>query len=78
MRPPQSAQVTLAAGAPAYLHAGGLAGRIVAGAGPWRVSGEWWTEEAFVQDEWDVELGDGTLCRLARDGRGWRLEAIYD
>jgi len=78
MRPPQSAQVTLAAGAPAYLHAGGLAGHIVAGAGPWRVSGEWWTEEAFVQDEWDVELGDGTLCRLARDGRGWRLEAIYD
>jgi protein ImuB len=78
MRPPRPARVTLAAGAPAHLHAGGLAGRVVAGAGPWRVSGEWWTEEAFVQDEWDVELGDGTLCRLARDGRGWRLEAIYD
>jgi protein ImuB len=78
VRPPRPVQVTLAAGAPAHLHANGLAGRIVAGAGPWRVSGEWWTEEAFVQDEWDVELGDGTLCRLARDGRGWRLEAIYD
>jgi protein ImuB len=78
LRPPRSADVVLHAGAPAYLRAAGLAGRIVAGAGPWRVSGEWWTEAPFVQDEWDVELDDGTLCRLARDGRGWRLEAIYD
>jgi len=78
MRPPRPAQVTLAAGVPTHLRATGLASRIVTGAGPWRVSGEWWTNDAFVQDEWDVELGDGTLCRLARDGRGWRLEAIYD
>jgi protein ImuB len=78
MRPSRSADVALHAGAPAHLRAAGLAGRIIAGAGPWRVSGEWWTEAPFVQDEWDVELDDGTLCRLARDGRGWRLEAIYD
>ena len=78
IRPPRPVQVTLASGAPIHLRATGLAGRIVTGAGPWRVSGEWWTEDAFVQDEWDVELGDGTLCRLARDGRGWHLEAIYD
>jgi protein ImuB len=78
MRPPRSVEVMVDAGAPAHLRAAGLAGRIVAGAGPWRVSGEWWTEAPFVQDEWDVELDDGTLCRLARDGRGWRLDAIYD
>jgi protein ImuB len=78
MRPPRSVEVTVDAGAPAHLRAAGLAGRIIAGAGPWRVSGEWWTEAPFVQDEWDVELDDGTLCRLARDGRGWRLDAIYD
>jgi protein ImuB len=78
MRPPRPVDVALHAGTPAHLRAAGLAGRIIAGAGPWRVSGEWWTEAPFVQDEWDVELHDGTLCRLARDGRGWRLEAIYD
>jgi len=78
VRPPRSVEVVVAAGAPAHLRAAGLAGRIIAGAGPWRVSGEWWTDAPFVQDEWDVELDDGTLCRLARDGRGWRLEAIYD
>jgi len=78
MRPPRSVEVTVHAGAPAHFRAAGLAKRIIAGAGPWRVSGEWWTEAPFVQDEWDVELDDGTLCRLARDGRGWRLEAVYD
>jgi protein ImuB len=78
MRPPRPVEVTLAAGIPAHLRAAGLAGRIVAGAGPWRISGDWWTDASFARDEWDVELADGTLCRLARDGRGWRLEAIYD
>src|SRR5262249_7461726 len=67
MGPPRSVEVKVAAGAPVHLRAAGLAGRIIAGAGPWRVSGEWWTEAPFVQDEWDVELDDGTLCRLARD-----------
>jgi len=78
VRPPRPVEVTLAAGIPAHLRAAGLAGRIVAGAGPWRISGDWWTDASFARDEWDVELADGTLCRLARDGRGWRLEAIYD
>ena len=78
LRPAAPASVTLASGRPVAVRSGRLTGRIVAGVGPWRVSGEWWTEAPFVQDEWDVELDDGTLCRLARDGRGWRLEAVYD
>jgi protein ImuB len=78
LRPPRPVEVALAAGVPAHLRATGLAGRIVANAGPWRISGDWWTDAAYARDEWDVELADGTLCRLARDARGWRLEAIYD
>jgi protein ImuB len=78
LRPPKPVEVALAAGIPAHLHAAGLTGRIVGGAGPWRISGDWWTDAPFARDEWDVELADGTLCRLARDGRGWHLEAIYD
>ena len=78
MRPPKSIEVALAAGTPAHLRAAGLNGRIVATAGPWRISGDWWTDSAYARDEWDVELADGTLCRLAHDSRGWRLEAIYD
>ena len=78
LRPPAPASVTLASGRPVAVRSGRLTGRIVAGVGPWRVSGEWWSPRPWLQDEWDVELADGTLCRLARDGRGWRLEAIYD
>jgi len=55
-----------------------LSGRIVAGAGPWRSSGEWWSKQPWLQDEWDVELADGTLCRLANDGSAWHLAGIYD
>jgi protein ImuB len=78
LRPPRPVEVALAGGIPTHLHTAGLTGRIVAGAGPWRISGDWWTDAPFARDEWDVELADGTLCRLAREGRGWRLEAIYD
>jgi protein ImuB len=65
-------------GRPVHLRAGGLAGSIVASAGPWRVSGEWWLESRWGADEWDVELADGTLGRLAHDGSAWVLEGVYD
>jgi protein ImuB len=77
-RPPRPARVRLAGGRPVHLRADGLAGAIVASAGPWRSSGEWWLDSRWVSDEWDVELADGTLGRLAHDGSTWRLEGIYD
>jgi protein ImuB len=78
LRPPRRAAVTLVGGRPVHLRAEGCAGRIVASAGPWRSSGEWWGESRWARDEWDVELQDGTLCRLVTDGRSWSVEAIYD
>ncbi len=78
LRPPAPAAVTLASGRPVALRSSRLAGRIVAGVGPWRASGEWWGRHPWLQDEWDVELADGTLCRLAHDGSAWHLAGIYD
>lgn len=78
LRPPRPAAVGLVGGRPVHLRAEMLAGAIVASAGPWRTSGEWWGERPFFQDEWDVELADGTLCRLAHDGSAWLLDSIYD
>jgi len=54
--------------------------RVVGSAGPWRASGEWWDTRAWVRDEWDLLLDDGTLCRLARDSLTgqWTMDAIYD
>ena len=51
-------------------------------AGPWRGSGEWWSEQAWSREEWDVTLknGDGVaFYRIYRDGGGaWFVEAEYD
>jgi protein ImuB len=54
--------------------------RVVACAGPWRASGEWWDAEAWARDEWDAALADGVLCRLAHDRLtgAWHLDAVYD
>ncbi len=36
--------------------------------------------QAWARDEWDVVLGDGALCRLARDRLSghWYLDGFYD
>lgn len=34
----------------------GTSGRVVAASGPWRSSGDWWQEDAWHQDEWDLEI----------------------
>jgi len=49
-------------------------------AGPWRTAGNWWTEEAWDRDEWDVTLSDGAACRVFRDRRtdAWFLEGVVD
>lgn len=78
IRPPIPARVTLLGGRPVSLASARLSGRILAGVGPWRTSGEWWSERKFLRDEWDVELGDGTLCRLAHNGSAWFLDGLYD
>jgi protein ImuB len=78
LRPPCPARVTLTSGRPVYLRSERCAGRIVTGAGPWRASGEWWAERPWARDEWDVELADGTVCRLVHDGSAWFLDGIYD
>jgi protein ImuB len=78
LRPRCPADVVLADGHPTHLRSDRLTARIATSVGPWRVSGEWWTERPWAQDEWDVELADGTLGRLAHDGAQWWLEGLYD
>jgi len=76
LRPARRADVETAAERPARVNAR----PVVACAGPWRASGEWWDTHAWARDEWDVVLGDGALCRLARDRLTghWYLDGVYD
>jgi len=77
-RPPRSARVALASGQPSFVAADGIRGKILDLAGPWRTSGDWWTADPWLRDEWDIALSDGALYRLYCCPRGWFLEGSYD
>ena len=49
-------------------------------AGPWRTTGDWWTDETWDRDEWDVSLSDGVAYRVFRDRRtnAWFVEGVVD
>jgi protein ImuB len=55
-RPSAPAKVELNKGCPAKVFFRGLYGRVVAASGPWRTSGDWWQENSWHQDEWDLEI----------------------
>ena len=60
-----------------------ISGEILWSAGPWRSSGDWWEQDAWMRDEWDIaveETAGIVLYRLVHDlisGR-WMLEGSYD
>ena len=91
-RPPLRAEVEAASGWPTRIKAQAGAGRSIRGkvqrlAGPWRTSGDWWAEDRWARDEWDVAIAGseaspekGTLYRIYHDLRsdGWFVEGVYD
>ena len=54
-RPPRLAHVLTKDRMPAFVSAPGVRGAVVACAGPWRTSGDWW-DVAWSREEWDVAL----------------------
>jgi len=90
-RPPLRATVTLQEGRPAHIDCPKykdpkqkeICGEILWAAGPWRSSGDWWEQEGWARDEWDIALQEAsgiTLYRLVRDlfSGQWLLEGNYD
>jgi protein ImuB len=85
-RPPVAVRVIVDRGRPArvFIDRRGMpGGHVVQSAGPWRTSGAWWeasTGAAWDRDEWDVALGDGSICRLFHDRSGgcWFLDGVID
>jgi protein ImuB len=58
-------------------------GQVLWAAGPWRSSGDWWEEDAWVRDEWDIAVrkkAEIALYRLVHDlvGGEWMIEGSYD
>lgn len=79
-RPALAASVRLASGRPVYLAADGIRGRVLAAAGPWRTSGDWWTTEPWARDEWDAAVEDGGVYRIYQPhgASHWFVEGAYD
>jgi protein ImuB len=85
-RPALAAVVTVREGKPAHVASAErptIRGEVVWCAGPWRSSGEWWTEQAWSREEWDVAVRNEegvALYRVYRDeikGKWW-VEGTYD
>jgi protein ImuB len=76
-------RVSLANGRPVHIASsrrGIPYGAITQAAGPWRTSGDWWTDHAWSWNEWDVALNSGAVCRIYQDRTTdrWFLGGIYD
>lgn len=72
------AAVLLDKGNPAHLSGAGIKGKIVAHAGPYPLSGNWWDEHAWGRVEWDVQIANGPVLRCHSTEDGWAIDGIYD
>lgn len=79
-RPALAATVRLNKQRPAWVMAASIRGEILDAAGPWRTSGEWWTQTRWARDEWDIGLDNGALYRIyyELDSSRWFVDALYD
>jgi protein ImuB len=55
-RPRLPATIELHDGVPSRFFFRGVYGSVIAASGPWRTSGDWWREDFWLQDEWDIEV----------------------
>jgi protein ImuB len=83
-RPALEASVQLRDGKPAWIAFHGIFGAITAASGPWHASGDWWRDDRWSREEWDVGITSRVkgfaMYRIYRDvasGR-WFTEGVYD
>jgi protein ImuB len=81
-RPAIRAQVETQQHRPCRIWTPGVYGLIREASGPWRLSGDWWSDAGWSREEWDVEMQNGTLYRIysaaVKDSSHWFLEGSYD
>jgi protein ImuB len=85
-RPPLPAVVTVREGRPVHIASPerpAMRGEVAWCAGPWRSSGEWWTEQPWSRQEWDVAVHNEegvALYRIYCDDMNskWFVQGTYD
>ncbi len=78
-RPAIKAEVILRGTTPVYVDSPLVSAAIEKRSGPWHVRGDWWTEEQWDYEEWDI-TADGRQLRLCleKPANVWRLTGLYD
>jgi protein ImuB len=86
-RPPLPAWVQLQGKIPIQVAFQGKLGKVVRASGPWRTSGDWWEDQPWQEDAWDLEIhflsesppAEG-LYRVSYDARQekWWVRGAYD
>jgi protein ImuB len=82
-RPPLEAAVKSRNGAPWWIAFQGFFGPVTTASGPWKSSGEWWQQDHWTREEWDVRVRTEKGLLLFRiycdpnNGR-WFAEGVYD
>jgi len=87
-RPPLRAIVEVNNGLPVQISAWGkqrsVYGRVINLAGPWRTTGDWWRNDFWARDEWDVTVESNrdqqAAYRIYRELNSgtWFIEGNYD
>jgi nucleotidyltransferase/DNA polymerase involved in DNA repair len=74
-RPALPARVELREGCPTSIGFPGRRGRVVAASGPWRSSGDWWREDGWQNDEWDLEI-EFPVAHEKRESRALEAQVV--
>jgi len=82
-RPALRANVRCLAGKPVFISFDEVSSEIICAGGPWITSGNWWKNEEWRREEWDITVrlrGGMGLYRIVRDLRqnAWYVEGLYD
>jgi protein ImuB len=79
-RPPRQAQVVAVGGRPVTARVDGMGGQVVGWAGPYRFVGEWWGDQPYAREDFDVATADGSLLRIYFDRlrHRWFADGVYD
>ncbi|HEV2305915.1 MAG TPA: hypothetical protein VGR93_10375 [Candidatus Acidoferrales bacterium] len=77
-RPEWLAKIDVCEERPIQICFRGLRGKIAAVSGPWRSSGDWWREDAWRHEEWDIHIrfhSDASL--MNRENPGKAYDGLY-
>lgn len=77
-RPARRAEVEIRDRKITYVRTREFAGPVIEHGGVWRAASKWWTSDGWKTQEWDVEVENAGVYRLALANGEWLIVGEYD